>query len=226
MLYCFSMKRCQRSRNTSHIRLGSCCCVSVWGDARDPGILLISDWDHVVVFQYEEMPKIQEYFSYQIEIMLLCFSMRRCQRSRNTSRVRLRSCCYVSVWRDARDPGILLASNWNHVVMFQYEEMPEIQEYFSTSDWDHVVIFQYEADARDPGILLMHQIKIMLLCFSMRRCQRSRNTSQRQIEIMLLYFSMRRCQRSRNTSRVRLRSCCCVSVWGDARDPGILLMSD
>ena len=163
----------------SRVRLRSCCCVSVWRDARDPGILLASDWDHVVMFQYEEMPEIQEYFSCQIEIMLLRFSMRRCQRSRNTSHVRLRSCCYVSVWGDARDPGILLTSDWDHVVVFQYEEMPEIQEYFS--------------------------------------CQ---------IEIMLLCFSMRRCQRSRNTSRVRLRSCCYVSVWGDARDPGILLVSD
>ena len=35
----------------------------------DPGILLASDRDHVVVFQYEEMPEIQEYFSRQIEIM-------------------------------------------------------------------------------------------------------------------------------------------------------------
>ena len=145
---------------------------------RDTGILLASDWEHVVVFQYEEMPEIQEYFSRQIEIMLYCFSTRRCQRSRNTSHVRLRSCCYVSVW-DARDPGILLASDWDHVVLFQYEEMPEIQEYFS-----------------------------------------------RQIEIMLYCFSMRRCQRSRNTSRITLRSCCYVSVWGDARDPGILLTSD
>ena len=35
----------------------------------DPGILLASNWDNVVVFQYEEMPEIQEYFSRQIEIM-------------------------------------------------------------------------------------------------------------------------------------------------------------
>ena len=63
----------------------------------DPGILLGSDRDQVVVFQYEEMSEIHEYFSRQIEIMLNCFSMRSCQRSRNTSRVRYRSCCFVSV---------------------------------------------------------------------------------------------------------------------------------
>ena len=117
----------------------------------DPGILLASNRNHVVLFQYEEMPQIQEYFSRQIEIMLLCFSM--------------------------RDTGILPASDWEHVVVFQYKEMPEIQEYFSRQIEIMLYLFQYE-EMPEIQEYFSRQIEIMLLCFSMRRCQRSRNTSR------------------------------------------------